>query len=178
MDSIIKITDEDINEEAMQLNNPRIRIASRGIVIREEDGKIAILNKANKNEFKLVGGGMEENENPELAFKREVLEEAGCEVEILKSLGTVEEYRTHHNFKQISNIFVARVIKDLHHLELTEKEIAEGAQLLWMYPDEALEKIKESFDKVEPSGYEDIYATKFVVTRDRKILEYYLNKGE
>ena len=58
--SIIK--DSDIGYEGSELNNPRIRYASRGIVIK--GNKIAILNKANKNEFKLPGGGIEDNETP------------------------------------------------------------------------------------------------------------------
>ena len=45
--------------------------------------KIAIFYKSNKNEYKLPGGGMENDENPEEAFKREVLEETGCVVEIV-----------------------------------------------------------------------------------------------
>ena len=175
MEKIIKITDKDVGTEEWKLDNPRIRNASRGIVIREEDGKIAILNKTNKNEYKLVGGGIEGNEDPRVAFKREVIEEAGCEVEILEELGITEEYRTHHNFKQISHIFVSKVTKDLHHLDLTKKEQDEGAKLIWLDPKEALEKIIDSFNKAVASEYEDIYSTKFVVTRDRKILEYYLN---
>ena len=63
-------------------------------MVLRDDGKIAIEHKTNKNEYKLVGGGMEENKNPQMAFKREVLEEAGCEVEIVEELGTTEEYRS------------------------------------------------------------------------------------
>ena len=73
MELICKITDEDIGGESRKLDNPRLRLAARGIVVRE-DGKIAIFNKSNKNEYKLPGGGMEGKELPEEAFKREVLE--------------------------------------------------------------------------------------------------------
>ena len=61
---LIKITDEDIGEVSKDMNNPRLRLGARGIVIRE-DGKIAIFNKSNKNEYKLPGGGIEDDENPE-----------------------------------------------------------------------------------------------------------------
>ena len=64
------------------MNNSRLRLGARGIAIRE-DGKIAIFNKSNKNEYKLPGGGLEGEEHPEEAFKREVLEEIGCEIEII-----------------------------------------------------------------------------------------------
>lgn len=53
------------------MENPKLRLGARGIVIREY-GKIAIFNKSNKNEYKLPDGGLEGEEKPEEAFKREV----------------------------------------------------------------------------------------------------------
>ena len=106
---IVRITDKDFGMEFCDMENPKLREGSRGIVIRE-DGKIAIFNKTNKNEYKLPGGGIEEGENPEDAFYREVAEETGCKVEIIKCLGITEEYKYKNNFKQISYIFVSKVI--------------------------------------------------------------------
>ena len=80
---ICQITDRDIGEAPVEMINPQLRIGARGIVIRE-DGKIAIFNKSNKNEYKLPGGGLEEEKKPEEAFKREVLQKTGCEIKILK----------------------------------------------------------------------------------------------
>lgn len=73
---IKKITDEDFGLNSIPFDNPRKRLGARGIVFNNE-GKIAILNKTLKNEYKLVGGGIDENEDPTIAFKREVMEEAG-----------------------------------------------------------------------------------------------------
>lgn len=174
MENIKVITDNDFNMESVELNNPRIRIGARGLVFNNE-GKIAILNKKNKNEYKLVGGGAEGDEDPKIAFEREVLEEAGCKVQIDDFIGTIKEERTHHNFIQISYIYVAHVIENTKHLNLTEKEIAEGAQLLWLDLDEAIKVIKECEKDIKPSEYEDIYLTRFVVRRDYNILEYYKN---
>ncbi len=81
------------------------------------------------------------------------------------------------NLKQISNIFIAKVVKDLHTLNLTEKEKSEGAKLLWVEPREALQLVTNCYDKLLPSDYEDVYNKRFVVLRDRKILEYYLNSN-
>lgn len=53
MNLLFKLTDKDFGIEPQEMNNFKLRMAARGIVIRE-DGKIAIQNKANKNEFKLV----------------------------------------------------------------------------------------------------------------------------
>lgn len=173
MELICKITDIDIGEEPVEMENPKLRLGARGIVIRE-DGKIAIFNKSNKNEYKLPGGGLEGNEKPEDAFKREVLEETGCKVEIIDTLGTTEEYKSLNNFKQISYVFVGKVLNDTKQLHVTEKEKEEGAKLLWETPKEALELITNSYNKLIASKYGSVYSTKFVALRDRKILERYL----
>lgn len=174
MNLICKLTDEDIGEKYIELKNPELRLGARGIVIRD-DGKIAIFNKANKNEYKLPGGGMEDDKNPEEAFKREVLEETGCIIEVIQKLGITEEYKYQMNFKQISNVFMGKVIEDTKHLNVTPKEKDEGARLLWETPKKALELVKNCYGKLVKSDYESVYSTKFIVLRDRKILEYYID---
>lgn len=174
---ICKITDQDIGETLTEMTNPRLRLGARGIVIRE-DRKIAIFNKSNKNEYKLPGGGLEGEEEPEEAFKREVLEETGCEVEIIQNLGITEEYKSLNNFKQISYVFVGKVLKDTKQLNVTEKEKDEGAKLLWETPEKALELITKCYNELVASKYESVYATKFIVLRDRKILEKYIEMNK
>ena len=166
------LTDRDFGLEPKPFDHPRIRLGARGIVLNDK-GLIAILNKSAKHEFKLVGGGIEEDENPELAFKREVLEEAGCEVSIDYSLGAIREEKSQDNFIQNSYLFVAHVTKDTGELHLTQKEIDEGSRLLWMPLDEAIQTIKDSEDKLQSSKYESLYHTRFIVRRDYTILNYY-----
>ena len=173
MELIYKVTDEDIGEISVEMENPKVRQGARGIVLRE-DGKIAVFNKVNKNEYKLPGGGIEDEEKPEEAFKREVFEETGCEVEIIESLGTTEEHKTQGNFKQVSYVFVGKVLKDTNELQVTEKEKEEGAKLIWETPENALKLITDCFDNLIASKYESVYHTKFIVYRDRKILERYI----
>lgn len=174
MELIGVITDKDIGEKEVNMINPKVRSGARGIVLRD-DGKIAVFNKANKNEYKLPGGGIEENETPEEAFCREVMEETGCEVEIIETLGTIEEHKSQNNFKQVSYVFVAKVLNDTKELHLTSKEAHEGARLLWETPSRALELITNCYNNLAPSNYESIYFSKFIVLRDRKILERYIN---
>lgn len=177
MNLLFKLTDKDFGLEPKEMKNFELRTASRGLIFGD-DGKIAIQFKTKKNEFKLVGGGMEIGENPETAFKREALEEAGCEIEIISKLGIIEEYRSLNNLKQINNIYLAKVIKNMHELNLDKKEEIEGANLLWLTPKEALSKISDCFDKLKASEFESVYSTRFVVLRDKKILEYYLKEIE
>ncbi len=175
MNCIKVLTDLDFGLEIKKFDNPRIRYGARGIVFNDKN-EIAILNKANKNEYKLVGGGIEENEDPTLAFKREVLEEAGCKVEIDDCLGTIREEKSQDNFMQTSYVYVAHVIEDTKHLNLTQKEIDEGSKLIWLNIDDAIKIIKDCEDKLKPSKYEDVYHTKFIVRRDYTILTHYKNK--
>ena len=121
---ICKITDQDIGETPIEMTNLRLRLCAGGIVIRE-DGKIAIFNKSNKNEYKLPGGGLEGEEETEEAFRRKVLEKTGCEIEIIECLGTTEEYKSLKNFKQISYVFVGKVLKDTKQLNMTKKKMKE-----------------------------------------------------
>ena len=175
MNTIKVLTDEDIGMKSIEFNSPRIRLGARGIIINDE-GNIAVFNKTLKNEYKLPGGGIDEGEEPKEAFKREAMEETGCEIEIIDFLGIIEEHKSHDNFKQTSYVFVAKVINDKHNLNLTEKEKDEGARLIWVKDTEALKLITNCYDNLKGSKYENLYHSKFIALRDRYILEYYLNK--
>ena len=174
------VTDEDLGLEVTPLNNPITRLASRGIVIRN-DGKIALFYKEKMNEYKLPGGGMDKGELPEETFKREVLEEVGCEVANITPLGYTEEQKSKTNFKQISYVFVADVLVDTGVLHLTEKEIGEGSKMLWVTPAEALSLISNSIENLKGSPIdetENLYRTEFIIHRDKNILDYYINLTE
>ena len=168
------IRDEDFGDKSKRFYKARVRYGARGIVVRD-DGKIALFNKTKKNEYKLPGGGIDEGEDTKLAFKREVLEETGCEVKIIRELGRIEERKSLDNFKQISYVYVGKVLKDRKKLNLTQKEIDEGGRLVWLNPDDALEKIINCSNNLKASKYENLYHSKFIVFRDRTILEYYLS---
>ncbi len=173
--NIIKVTDSDFGiKEKNNREKPAIRMGARGIVL-DDNGNIAIINKQKKNEYKLLGGGIDRDEKPDEAFKRECEEELGAKVEIKKLIGTAEEYKSQENFKQISYIFVANKIKDLESNNLTQKEKDEGTRYLWMNFNDALTKMKESLEVLKSSEYDNLYRTKFMVLRDIKILEYYIS---
>ncbi|MDD3048694.1 MAG: NUDIX domain-containing protein [Bacilli bacterium] len=174
MECIKTLVDEDLGLKSIEFNNPRIRYGARGIIINNE-GKIAVFYKANRNQYKLPGGGIDEGEKIDVAFKREALEETGCEIEILKELGTIEEHKSLDNFKQISYLFVAKVTKDNNTSNFTEEEKDSGAKLLWVNENEALELITKCIYELKESDEKNLYHSKYIVLRDRYILEYYLN---
>lgn len=174
MKTIKIITDVDFGLTPQKFRNPRTRIASRGIILNKE-GKIAILNKQLKNEYKLIGGGKKNNETPQETFIREVLEETGCKINVIEFLGTTEEHKSYDNFKQVSYVFVGEVV-EIGDTNYTQKEKDEESRLLWLDYDEAMKLIQNFEDNIKPSKYENIYHTKFIVKRDYEILKYYKEK--
>lgn len=178
MNCIKTLTDMDFNLNVKEFNNPRIRYGARGIVFNENN-EIAILYKKKKNEYKLVGGGIEETEDSIKAFQREVLEETGCKIEIDDCIGIIKEEKSQDNFIQTSYVYVAHVIEHISNINLTEDEKDDGSILLWLPIDIALEKIKNCEDKLLASSHEgtmSVYHAKFIVRRDYTILKYYINK--
>lgn len=170
------VTDADFGIEPKPLNNPITRFGARGIVLRA-DGKMALFNKAKMNEYKLPGGGIDPGESPDVAFAREVREEVGCTVKNIKPLGYTIEEKGQTNFTQTSYVFVAEVDKNLGELSFTEKEIGEGAQIVWTTPKEALKLISGCMNGLKDSPVdksENLYSTKFVVLRDMFILDYFI----
>lgn len=168
------VDDKDFGLELCELNNPVTRQATRAIVIRD-DNKIALLNKVKKGECKLPGGGIEENEDIVEALKREIIEETGCEVEVLNKLGIIIEEKNKNNFRQTSHVFLVKVTKYGEELELTKKELDEGSICEWLDLNDAYKKIKKSLEKEMGSEYDNKYSSLFMVKRDIKILEYYMN---
>lgn len=169
------LTDSDFGLESKEMSNYRHRFGARGIIVNDF-GKIALLHKEKKNEYKLIGGGIEEGEEPELAFVREALEETGCHVEIKRFLGTFDEIKSQDSFRQTSYIYLAYVVSDTGCLNLTVQEKGEGSHIVWCDIDEAISFVSNSEDQLVESIYEgdfSVYHARFIVRRDAEILKYY-----
>lgn len=173
---IKKITDKDFDIKEKRLIDPKRRTAARGI-IENKDGKIAIFFKSKMNEYKLPGGGIDLGEDKEKAFKREALEETGCIIKNIKEMGITIEEESQTNFIQKSYVFKSKVQKNTNKLDITEREKEEGAELIWLHPKEALDRMKNSIDRIRESRFENKYNSSFIIKRDIAILEYYLNES-
>lgn len=108
--------------------NPEVRCATRGVVINEKDGVLILTYK--KYAFSVLpGGGLQEGENPEEGFKREILEKTGVDCKIIAALPTIIDKRSAENLIQYHYAFIARVSGDVDHQQLDDGEIADGVEV-------------------------------------------------
>lgn len=168
---IIEVTDKDFGIEIKEIEKPRIRYAARGIIYNNED-KIALLYKKNKNQYKLIGGGKENNEKIEETFIREVMEETGYSIDIKENLGVAIEKKSQDNFIQYSTIFVGKILKKEKSENYTIEELKDGSSIVWVDIVDAIQLIKNSLSSLK---YIDIksYHDLFILKRDVLILECY-----
>jgi 8-oxo-dGTP diphosphatase len=154
------INPENVSEEeALQY---KTREAARAIV-SDREGKIAMLHATVDHYYKLPGGGVEAGEDFLTALHREGKEEIGCEIEVTGEVGIIVEYRKKFTLKQTSYCYLANLVGEKGIPELTQSEIDEGFETVWITPEEALKELRES----KPMQYEG----QFMLSRDIAFLE-------
>jgi ADP-ribose pyrophosphatase YjhB (NUDIX family) len=120
----------------------RLRSAARAVALNSE-GKIALMFVSNSNYYKLPGGGIEKGESLGQALAREMLEETGCEIEVVSDLGFITELRK-ESLLQISFCFLANIIKTVQDPQFTDSEKEGGFELHWVSFAEAEKLINSS----------------------------------
>lgn len=93
MRCIKTIKDEELGFNSIPFKEESRRFGSRGIILNDND-EIAMLYMRHKGVYKLIGGGIEKGEQPQDAFKREVIEETGYKIEIDEYIGTIDEFKS------------------------------------------------------------------------------------
>jgi 8-oxo-dGTP pyrophosphatase MutT (NUDIX family) len=152
-----------------------IRYTARALVENQE-GKFGFLHIVGEDLFgvrdhlETCGGGIEQGEFADQALQREVMEELGYRVESHELLGTVLD--TYNLIRRItcSIFFHCRVhTTKPEETDRTEEEQILFKEVLWMEPEEAL-------DRLENDVRCDI--GKLVQQRDALALRYYLEYKE
>ncbi|MCL2440213.1 MAG: NUDIX domain-containing protein [Treponema sp.] len=109
-------------------NNIIFRKAVRAIILK--DNKILMVFLGKTKEYKFPGGGVEENENPEEALKREVMEEVGYTVnKVIEKIGVMTEYA-------IANEGKGNIFKMVSEYYITDIEVNQNEQKLDNYEKE------------------------------------------
>lgn len=113
------------------------------IIERDEDNKIAIATDAVDVWF-FLGGGIEENEIPEDALKREVIEESGYSLKNIKFFDKVTSwcYSETNGYMDVeATIYIANFDKTI------AKPIEEDHKIIWVNPYEYKDKLYHEFQR-------------------------------
>lgn len=163
MQLIKKITDYDIVGDAPEVLDTISRYGARGVLV--DDGcNVAMMYMSKTNLYKLPGGGVDEDEDSEDAFLREIQEETGYEADIIHKLGYIEEHKKRNDFMQLSYCYIAKAGKRQNTM-LSESEEQLGMVVKWMTLNKAIEVMNDS------SIICDDYSDRFMILRDKTILE-------
>lgn len=142
------------------------RRAVRSVMI-DGGGLIALQYVGKFDLHTIPGGGIDVGENILDALKREMLEETGCDCEILRELGYVEENRGTHDFTQISYYYLTKTVGEKGILSLTEEELEEETSIEWHTLEDSIKLI----NRKTPANYWH----NFVRIRDNTVLSYCKN---
>src|SRR3989338_9132893 len=138
-----------------------VRAAARAVVL-DGERNIALLHVSKKNYYKLPGGGVEEGEDIPTALDRGSQEEIGCKISVHGELGSIIEYRKQFKLVQTSSCYLAQVEGEKGAPDLTEEELNDGFEIVWLAPAEAERTLAGS----RPTDYEGSY----IVERDATFL--------
>ena len=123
---------------------------SARVVLLDDNNKVAVIYVGKVNFYTLPGGGIEEGETPEQAAIREMKEETGCNSEIIRTLGLIEENSKTVNWNGLATGFMSKVKGSKGTPRLTQEEMDEDAQLQWYDVREALNIIaNQDISKVD-----------------------------
>lgn len=112
-----------------------------GIV--KNDNKLLLVNK--KNQYSLVGGGIEEGESFEECLRREFIEESGYSITSVKDLVRIDCYwLAAGKYPMLSRVNVFEVDVDLNNVESPTED---GCFSKWVNIDEASELLPLPYHK-------------------------------
>ncbi len=135
------------------------RVTARAVLL-DDDGKIGF-TCVGQTFFMTPGGGVDDGELIETTLRRELIEEAGYEVDIISPLGRVVEDRQWGNFHQVDFYYLCRTKKFVGTAP-TEGEIEKDIKTVWFRDfDEALAAIQSSH-----SVFVEEYKEPFFIMRD------------
>jgi 8-oxo-dGTP pyrophosphatase MutT (NUDIX family) len=149
-----------------------LRNAARAVIINKN--KILMVRLGKTKEYKFPGGGIEENETTEEALKREVLEEAGCNVtKIVEKIGMMIEFGIAEEdrnsiFKMVSAYYAVKIDDNQFDQKLDKYE--EDLEFIPCWT-----KIEKAY-KTNKGIIDNGYASTPWIRRETRVLEILYNQ--
>lgn len=132
------------------------RVSCRALVV--ENGKVLLSYESKTGFYMSPGGSLEDGESHEECCIRELMEETGYKVRVVKPFVTVNEYC--YDKLYVSNYFICQVAGECEKA-LTETEKFKGMQPEWVDISHALE-VFSSYKKHTPDK-ESLYLREYTV---------------
>ena len=133
--TVKKCFDPTINTDVKPYN------AARAVLL-DDNNMIAVLYLRKYEFYTLPGGGIDHGETAVQGLAREMLEETGCNCEIIHHLGIIEENSLTYNWWVHSECFLARIKGEKGTPSLTQRELDEEPHVQWHSMQEALRLIE------------------------------------
>lgn len=134
------------------------------IIIKNKEGKIALITNPVHNLFILPGGGAESDDLIKEA-EREAVEETNWFITNIIEVGKLEELRNRGAKHYITTCFTADATTENNEDLRTEEEKENGLVTKWFSLEEALKVMEEQVVKVK-RGEVKFYNTAFDIVRD------------
>ena len=157
------------------------RIIARAIVV-DNDNNFYFVRAERDDEFEkgayieTAGGGVESNEDPDTAIRRELQEELGASVDVLCKIGVVSDYYNLIRRHNINHYFLCRIVSfGEKHLTKEERENFHLSTLKLSY----IDALKE-YERCGCTRLGRLIANREipVLKRAKELLDSYGNAGE
>lgn len=138
-------------------------------VIFDQNNSVCIRTKTGSSFYFLPGGGIEGDETPIEALKRECLEEAGCKITDVQKIGTVIEHRDEAKEKRTNDCFTASLAGEQIEPTLAMGD-EDGFDVIWIDINEAIVLLENQKNEISEST-NNFYSRTFNTVRDLRILQ-------
>jgi len=145
MDLLVTLRDSDFSLPLVKVDKWENRICARAVLIKKVKNsyEIALINVTKENFYSLPGGGIDGNETIHAGLIREVLEETGCDAQIICEIGIIEEFMSDIKRHQVNHYFICKAV-NIGTPIYTDFEKSRGFKIEWVNIDKGIIIMKNS----------------------------------